>query len=288
MRIVVTTPTGTVGSRVLRLLVQAGVRPVALARDPDRLPAEVSGLVETVRCDQTDPDAVRRATAGADRLYWVNPPAPPGTDPLARQAAYARVVAGAVRENGIAGTVLQSSVGAELRHGAGDIDGLGATEEALDATGAPVLHLRCGYFTSNLRHAVADLRAGTLSTPWPLDRPLSWVDPRDVGDVAAARLLGPRWSGRLVQGVLGPEDLTFDAAARVLGEVLGHPVRAVHVPDAEFRAALAGAGLTPPEVDAVAGMHAGLGPGYVPELRRGPLSSTPTTLRSWAAEHLRA
>ena len=45
MRIVVTTPTGNVGSRVLRLLVQAGVRPVALLRDPARLPPELSGLV---------------------------------------------------------------------------------------------------------------------------------------------------------------------------------------------------------------------------------------------------
>lgn len=287
MRIVVTTPTGHVGSRVLRLLVQAGVHPVALLRDPARLPPDLSGRVETAPADQTDRDAVLRATAGADRLYWVNPPAPFGSDPLARHAACARVVADAVRENGVGGVVFQSSGGAEKRHGAGDIDGLGATEEALDATGAPVLHLRCGYFMTNLLASAEEIAAGTLSTPWPLGHPLPWVDPRDIGDVAAARLLGPAWGGRLVQGVHGPADLTFSGVADVLAAALGHPVRAVHVPDAEFRATLSGIGMTPAEVDAIADMAAGLTGGFVPEQPRDATTTTPTTLRSWAAEHLR-
>lgn len=288
MRIVVTTPTGNVGSRVLRLLVQAGVRPVALLRDPARLPPELSGLVEAVRADQTDRDAVLRVTAGADRLYWVNPPAPFGSDPLAQHAVCARVVSDAVRENGIGGVVFQSSAGAEKRHGAGDIDGLGATEEALDATGAPVVHLRCGYFATNLLMSADEIAAGTLSTPWPLDHPLPWVVPRDIGDVAAARLLGPAWTGWVVQGVHGPADLSFTDVAEVLAGVRGHPVRAVHVPDAEFREMLGGVGMTPAEVDAIAGMAAGLTGGFVPEQPRDVTTTTPTTLRSWAAEHLQA
>ncbi|OLL78117.1 hypothetical protein Ae168Ps1_0523 [Pseudonocardia sp. Ae168_Ps1] len=287
MRIVVTTPTGNVGSRVLRLLVQAGVRPVALARDPARLPPDLAGFVEVAQADQTDRDAVLRATAGADRLYWVNPPGPPGSDPMEQHAVCAEVVAAAVRENGIGGTVFQSSGGAERRHGTGDIDGLSATEEALDATGAPVLHLRCGYFTTNLLMSAAEIADGTLSTPWPLDHPLPWVDPRDIGDVAAVRLLGPAWTGRSVQGVHGPEDLCFAQAADVLSGVLGHPVRPVHLPDAGFRAMLAAAGLSAPEVDAVAGMAAGLTDGVAPEPPRDATTTTPTSLRSWAAEHLR-
>src|SRR3712207_8934011 len=47
-------------------------------------------------------------------------------------------------------TTLFRSGGAELRSGAGEIDGLAATEQALDATGASVLHLRCGMFFTNL------------------------------------------------------------------------------------------------------------------------------------------
>lgn len=63
---------------------------------------------------------------------------------------------------------------------AGEIDGSGRTEELLDETGANVSHLRCGYFFTNLSTRLDEIRAGTLSTPWPLDHSMAWVDPRDV------------------------------------------------------------------------------------------------------------
>ncbi|MGX9229635.1 NAD(P)H-binding protein [Streptomyces albus] len=146
MKIVITTPTGHVGSRVVPLLLQAGVRPTLLARDPARLPAAVRERADVVRCDQGDGDAVVRATAGADALFWVNPPTD-AEDPVEGYARMGAHAARAVRENGIARTVFLSSGGAELRSGAGEIDGLGRTEEMLDATGAHVLHLRCGSST---------------------------------------------------------------------------------------------------------------------------------------------
>ena len=59
--------------------------------------------------------------------------------------------------------MLQSSVGAELRHGAGEIDGLAATEVALDALGGDTAHLRCGFF-SNLGLMDDAIRAGALPT----------------------------------------------------------------------------------------------------------------------------
>lgn len=287
MRIVVTTPTGNVGSRVLQLLVQAGVRPVALLRDPARLDPGWRDRVETVTADQTDAQAVREATRGADRLFWVNPPAPPDADPLEFHARAAEAVSGAVTANGIGFTVFQSSGGAEKRVGAGDIDGLGHTEEALDATGADVLHLRCGYFFTNLLMQADDLRGGTLPTPWPLDVPLAWVDPRDIGDVAAARLLAGPEPGRRVQAVHGPEDLTFAEAAHAVGRALGRPVEAVRIPGDGFRAALGAAGLSPAHVDAVAGMWEGLTDGFVAEDPRDATTTTPTTLAAWAQTHLR-
>lgn len=45
MTIAITTPTGNVGSQVVRMLCQAGVRPRLLLRDPVRLDAEVRDQV---------------------------------------------------------------------------------------------------------------------------------------------------------------------------------------------------------------------------------------------------
>ncbi|MBQ1158520.1 NAD(P)H-binding protein [Streptomyces smyrnaeus] len=287
MKIVVTTPTGHVGSRVVHLLLQAGVRPTLLARDPARLAAEVRERADVVRCDQGDGDAVVRATRGAEALFWVDPPTA-DDDPVAGYARMGANAARAVRENGIGRTVFLSSTGAELRSGAGEIDGLGRTEELLEATGAAVLHLRCGFFYSNLWSEVDALRhEGVLRTTLPLDHPMPWVDPRDIGDVAAARLLSDAWTGQRVQAVHGPEDLTYAQAAAILTDALGRPVRAERISDDELRATLRAAGLSDKQVEGFVGMSVWMRDGFRPADARTLLTTTPTTLGSWAWERLR-
>ncbi|WP_156756298.1 NmrA family NAD(P)-binding protein [Actinokineospora pegani] len=282
--IAVTTPTGRVGGRVVRLLAQAGVRPRVLVRDPARLDP---GLPVDIRQGTLDDAAyLREATAGVRSLFVVDPTSHAHPDPVSESAAYGDRVARAVRENGIRRVVFLSSVGAELRHGAGHIDGLARIEESLDATGADVAHLRAGYFFTNLLMDPDSLAAGSLPTTFDPGAPMPWVDPRDIGDVAAARLLSPAWGGRVVQGVHGPEDLSFDRVAEILTDVLGHGVRAVAVADDDMRSALSGAGLSPAAVEGIVGMAAGTR-GHPPDPTRGPLTTTPTTLASWAAEHVR-
>jgi len=285
-KIVVTTPTGNVGSRVVQLLVQAGVRPTLLLRDPGRLDAHTRARVDLVQGDQGDAEAVLHATRGAERLFWVDPPTP-DDDPVAGHVRMGANAARAVEENGIAHTVFLSSVGAEKRSGAGEIDGLARTEQALDATGANVLHLRCGYFFTNLFMDIDSLREGVLPTTWPLDFAMPWVAPRDIGDVAAARLLAGNWSGSRVQAVHGPEDLSFSDAVDVLGRALGRQVRVQRVSDDEVRAGLRSVGLSSGQIEGVVGMSAGLREGFTPEQERGVLTTTPTTLAAWAHAHLR-
>lgn len=285
MTIAITTPRGHVGSYVLRRLVQAGVRPRVLLRDPDALDPAWRAHVDAVRCDQDDGDAVVAATRGVEALFWVSP-TPTVGDPVEGHARLGAHVARAVVENGIARTVFQSSAGAEKRHGAGEIDGLARTEEALDATGAPVLHLRCAYFFTNLALDLDGVREGVLRTAWPLDAPMPWVDPRDIAEVAAGRLLAP-WTTGGVQAVHGPRDLTFTEVAAVLTTVLGRPVRAERVTDDDVRAALRSVGLADAQVEAIVGMAAGLREGFVPEQPRTALTTTPSALAGWVDEHLR-
>lgn len=285
MTTAITTPRGHVGSHVLRLLVQAGVRPRLLMRDPTVLDPVWAEHVEAVRCDQDDGDAVVAATRGVEALLWVSPTAHDG-DPVAAHARRGAHLARAVVENGIARTVFQSSIGAEKRHGVGEIDGLARVEEALDATGAPVLHLRPGYFFSNLELDLDGLRDGVLRTTLPLDLPQPWVDPRDVAEVAAARLLAP-WTTGGVQAVHGPCDLSYRQIAEILSRVLGRSVRAEQQSDDEVRAGLRAIGLAEVQVEAIVGMAAGTREDFVPEQPRTARTTTPGTLGGWADAHLR-
>jgi uncharacterized protein YbjT (DUF2867 family) len=288
VKVVVTTATGQVGSRAARMLIQAGVRPTLLARYPARLDRAISERADVVQADLGDADAVARATRGADALLWVEPRlADPGGDPVAWYARLGANAARAVTENGIGRTVFLSSIGAEMRSGAGEIDGLARAEEQLDATGATVLHMRCGYFFTNLLGELDSIRAGVLKAPMALDYAQPWVDPRDIGEVAAARLLSAGWSGRHVQAVHGPEDLTLSGVAEIISEVTGHRVRAETISLDTLRRLLRAAGLGARQIEGIAGMSAVTREDFVAEDKRSIVTTTPTTLAAWACACLR-
>jgi uncharacterized protein YbjT (DUF2867 family) len=289
--IAVTTPAGRVGSHVVRMLCQAGVRPRLLVRNPDRLDAEVRDQVELAVGDQRDAGYVAEATRGVAAIYWVHPDDWSLPDPDADAERTGEGLAAAMRQNRIARVVFQSSVGAEKRRGAGFVDGLARIEQRLDAareeTGAALLHLRCGLFMTNLLMDLDGLRAGRLTTIRPLDDPMPWVDPRDIATVAAARLLADDWTGRQVQAVHGPADLTWTEAAAALSTATGVPIKAQQITGDEQRAALRDAGMSEVAVEGIVGMNIGKREGFIPEQPRSLLTTTPGTLAGWAITYLR-
>lgn len=174
MTIAVTTQTGNVGSYVVRMLCQAGVRPRLLLRNPDHLEAEVRDQVELAVGDQRDADYVAEATRGVEAILWAHPDDFSLPDPDADAERTAEGLAAAMRQNRIPRVVLLSSIGAEARHGMGFVDGLARIEQCLDAahdeTGTALLHLRYGFFMTNL---LMDLD-GRLTTIRLLDGPMPW------------------------------------------------------------------------------------------------------------------
>jgi uncharacterized protein YbjT (DUF2867 family) len=283
MKIVVTTPTGHVGSQLVPLLLKAGETPTLFCRSADRLPPGWRAVCDVVEGDQGVADDVSRAIDDADAVYWVSPPTA-DTDPVAGHRRMAASLVAALRATGTSRVVFQSSVGAEARHGFGDIDGLGATEQALDELGISVTHLRCGYLFSNLLLDLPSIREGVLSTAVPVDLAVPWVAPADVAVVAALRLLSRTWRGRHALAVHGPADLSFAQVAAVISRALDRDVAAQGVSDSALSEGLAGFGLTPEQVAAVVGMSQGVrNPSFTPENPRTELTTTTTALAGWAA-----
>lgn len=285
MRIAVTTPNGHVGHHLTRMLVRAGVRPLLLARNPDGIAADLRPYVEFARADSQDAEAIVAATRDVDALYWVDPSVF-SDDPLADYARATEALVQAVRANGVRRVVFQSSVGAEKRHGVGEIDGLAATEIALDALDIDVTHLRCGYFFTNLLLDIESLRAGTLATVLPLDFRMPWVAPRDIAEAAALALLNGEWTGRRVQAVHGPADLSWAEVSAILTRELGREVTVQRIDDEEMRQGLRAAGMPEAMAGTVLGMSTGLRDDFTAEQPRSVLSTTPTTLEAWVREEL--
>ena len=99
MTIAVTTPTGHVGSHVVRMLCRAGVRPRLLMRHPDRSDIDLRDHVEVAVGDQRDADYVLEATSGIDAVFWVHPDDWSVPDPDADAERTGEGLAAAMRRN---------------------------------------------------------------------------------------------------------------------------------------------------------------------------------------------
>jgi uncharacterized protein YbjT (DUF2867 family) len=104
-----------------------------MLRNPDHLDTEQRDHVELAIGDQRDADYVAEATRDIEAIFWVHPNDWSLPDPNADAERTGTGLAAAIRQNRIARVVFLSSVGAEIRHGAGFLDGLARIEERLDA-----------------------------------------------------------------------------------------------------------------------------------------------------------
>lgn len=120
-----------------------------------------------------------------------------------------------------------------------------------------------------------------------LDYSQPWVDPRDIGEIAAARLLSEDWTGRYVQAVHGPEDLTLSQVAGIISEATGRRVRAETLSQEALRDSLRATGLGDKQVKDLAGMSAVMREDFTAEDKRSIVTTTPTTLAAWAHAYLR-
>src|SRR5215475_3435836 len=280
--IVITTPTGNIGSRALKQLLQAGAEVSVIVRQPEKLPDSIRNRVKVYQGSLTDAALVTRAFQGATAALWLTPPSFTHPDVDAYHNELGEVAATAIQESKIPYVVNISSAGAQLAN-AGPISGLGVVERRLNEVAENVIHLRPGFFMENYLLDLESIKKdGAVYSLIPDDMPYPIIATQDIGDVAAELLLQTKWSGRSARGLLGPADLTFAEAARILSDSIGKPVKHVQItPDQAYQAFL-GFGASPGFAKGLVEMYQALArPGAVTELRTRQ-TTTPTTLREWS------
>jgi uncharacterized protein YbjT (DUF2867 family) len=285
-KIFVTTPTGNIGSVVVDgLLGQADVS--VLARNPNKLTPEVREAATVHQGDIMDEATVQKATEGADALFWLTPPDFHIPDWKAAFEQSARVVSHAVKTNKIGHVVYISSGGAD-RQGFGPVSFLHIVENAISETGANALHLRPGYFYENFFAQIDPIKhMGKVFFPFGPDVRYPMIATRDIGDVAARRLLARDFSGVEVLGLHGPKQVpSFGEAAQIIGEAIGKPVEFVQIPIEAFKGQLQQIGASQSVVDNYAELMQALERGEQPLEPRTDATTTPTTLSEWAKQVL--
>lgn len=240
--ILVTGATGTIGANVVSELVKLGdVKVRIAARDVKKAPAGV----EAVDFDWDKPDSIAAAVQGADAVFLLTPFV---EDPL----PYTRALVDAARAAGVKKIVKLSAAGADnptfpaIKHHAD-------AEQLVEASGAKWVHLRPNFFMTNFVGYYPPDAEGTIYLPTG-DGKASWIDPRDIGEVAARVLTRPDWDNRAL-ALDGGEALSVGDVAKAIADATGRTIRHVDVPEAAARGAMEGMKLPAWMIDTMMSLH---------------------------------
>jgi uncharacterized protein YbjT (DUF2867 family) len=254
--------TGHVGSTVASGL-SARKQPVkVIVRDAAKAAAWSQKGAELAVGSLDDEAFLTAALRGARGFFALLPPifTP---DLYGGQRKTADRIAGAVKAAGVPHVVLLSSVGADLDHGNGPVQGLCYLENALRATGTRLTAVRAGSFQENVANSLGAARqagiypnfAASADYPWPQ------VATKDIGAVAVEALLAPPARNEVVD-VIGPA-YSVRQVAEKLGAALGKTLRIVDVPPAGQAAAMMQGGVPRSMAEALAEMYAAAAAGLL-------------------------
>jgi len=286
MRIVVSTPTGNIGSVVADRLLDAGAEVVAIHRDPTKVEHLAARGAEVLQGSLADPEFMKTATVEADELFWVTPLDSKAANLRESQNDFGLAASSAVRINGVSRVVNVSSVGAQHDAGNGPVAGLHDVEEMFDATGAAVLHLRAAFFFENYVVQAQAIKAlGSIMMPVSGSTRIPMIATRDIGAVAADKLLAEGWGESAILGLHGPTDLSFDEAAAAISSAIGRQVPHVAIDDMQARMGLSMMGVGQGVIGSLVELYNAIESGHLdPAEPRSDKTTTPTDLAEWAAE----
>ncbi|MFI5707716.1 NAD(P)H-binding protein [Kribbella sp. NPDC051620] len=284
--IVITTPTGDIGSKLLNLLLEDshGEELRVIVRDPAKLPATVRDRVDIVTGSHGDPEVVGKAFAGADAVFWVVPPAHQAVSLDDAYSGFTRAAADAFTTYGVSHVVGVSAVGrgTPMAGRAGHVTASLAMDDLIASTGVAYRALANPSFMDNVLRQVGSIREnGVFTDTSEPDRRAPLAATSDIAAVGARLLLDRSWTGSGEVAVLGPEDLSPIEMVQIMSDVLGRPIRYEHESLDTFAARLAGFGLSDPIVSGMVDMMRAKNEGLDAGLTRTPETATPTTFRQW-------
>jgi uncharacterized protein YbjT (DUF2867 family) len=292
--IVITTPTGDIGSQVLGTLLDSapsgGEELRVIVRDPAKLSDSIRDRVDVVPGSHGDADVVDRAFAGADAVFWLVPPDASAPSLDVAYCGFTRAAAQAFTAHGVEHVVGVSALGrgTSVAGRAGLVTASLAMDDLIASTGVAYRALANPSFMDNLLREVRWTRdEGVFTDTVAADRKAPRAATRDIAAAAAGLLLDRSRTGVARVPVLGPEDLSHNDMARIMSEVLGTSVRYERQSLEDLGATLAGYGMGDAFAQGMVDMMRAKDEGLDDGVQRTPQTASPTTFRQWCEEVLK-
>jgi uncharacterized protein YbjT (DUF2867 family) len=232
--ILVVGATGTVGSRVVRQLADAGVRPRVLVRSPEKAEA-LAAFATPVVADLLAPESLEPAFRGAERVFILAPPTP-DLETLERNAIDAAAAAGARR------IVFLSNYGAK----AGDeedwhFDVHGRHEQLIAKREVDWTVLRPTRFMNYAPFVWPSVLNQGLLLEGGGAGAMTFIDPDDIAAIGVKALTEDGHEGQIYE-LTSQETYTAATLASLLSKMLARPLRIFQGDVDALREALAASG----------------------------------------------
>lgn len=223
--------TGTVGTALTHELARRGHRVAQATRQPQS--------ANQVRLDLVTGEGRAAAMASVHRLFLMAPPGHVNQDQLLTPMIDLAVQHRARK------VVLMTAMGAD----ADPSGGLAKTEQHLRQSGLPFAIIRPNWFMQNFHTFWMGSILATGEVQLPVgEAKASFIDARDIGEVAASLLAGDT-DERAAFDLTGPEALSHSEAAALISAASGRRIGFRDVPPESLRPALLQAGLSPAYAD---------------------------------------
>jgi uncharacterized protein YbjT (DUF2867 family) len=285
--IVVTTPTGQIGSQLVRQLLDQGEKVRVVVRDASRLDGTVRDRAEAVEGSHADPAVLDKALPGTEALFWLVPPDPRAPGAEEHYLRFARAGAAAIARHGVGHVVGVSSAGHSWPAPAGVLSAAFAMDAELGTSGAAYRALSMPFYMENLLGQLDAIRGqGAFYLTCAGDRPLALIATRDIAAAAAGLLTDRSWAGQENLPVFGPDRLTPDGMAEVISQELGRPVTYRRMSMDDFASQLRSRGASDQAVKDRTDMFAAQDHGIY-DADWATAKPTPTDFRTWCREVLK-
>ena len=280
--IVITTPTGDIGHRVLEHVLKGSEAVRVIARDPSRIPQHIRERVEVVQGSHGDAKTIQQALAGADSLFWLVPPDMTLNSVDEAWVGFTKPAAAAMQQAGVKRVVVVSALGRGWKKDAGLVTASIKADDLLASTGVALRVLAMPSFMDNLLGQAQTIKEkGMFFSPMRADFRTPTVATSDIAAVAAKTLINPSWTGQADIPVLGPEDISPNQMAEILSDVLGKPVRFQQTTIGAFKSKMASFGMSEAFAQGYADMMTAKNEGIDNLASRAGAAKTPTTFRHW-------
>jgi len=230
-KILVLGATGAVGSQVCVALANKNVAFRAAVHKIEKSESikKLGSNIETVEVDIYNPESLVKALDGIENVFFLLPPG---------QTHVGHNMIPAMKNAGVKYVAKLSALGSD----GGKCSFILAREHAdveaeLKKEGIPFTSLQPSSFCTNITQLSESIKKNSMiSNGLNRDSKMNFIDPRDIGEIAAVCLENPtKYAGQAIE-ICGPDTITYDDITQMISEEVGRKISFIPMSDEEVRA----------------------------------------------------